>query len=250
MNRYPTNELSLRKIVKCSLRLHYLTLKHTIYCILGITLVKYTAVFLMMIFPDVVAQLSFFSIGTLVVIYFFSVALLTTHYAFIDKTQSLTHVFKIVNQRLLPILTTFILYVGGIIFIFFASKLMTHALNQLYFHGSLSVTDGGGMLIVCILLMVYIALFFFSLPIAVIDKKSIKKSFYDSALLTEGNKVGVLILFFLLLTVLILLTTGTIHEYFLSMYHLDIVFDFVVLCVAIPLYINLLLLLIHDSKVQ
>ena len=38
MNRYPESELDFSDLLYRSVRLHYLTLKHTIFCILMITL--------------------------------------------------------------------------------------------------------------------------------------------------------------------------------------------------------------------
>ncbi|MCX7121238.1 MAG: hypothetical protein NTZ67_05645 [Gammaproteobacteria bacterium] len=250
MNRYPSAEISLKSTLKLSMRLHYLTLKKTIPCIALMMLVKYLAVFFIAVFPEVYMQLLCFFVGSLAIAYFFSVALLAAHHSFIDQPKPTLELFKEVNHRIFQILLTYFLYIAGIVFILVAAKLIVRALNQLYFHGSLSVSDGGGLIILFIVFMTYVALFYFAYPINVIDKKSIKISFYDSALLTEKNKVGVLMLFSILLIVLILLTPGTIHEYFLSMYHLDFIFDFIVLCVGVPFYINLLLLLINDSKQQ
>jgi len=247
MNRYPNNEMSLGDIFNRSVRLHYLTLKHTILCIFFITIVKYIS---MILIQSVSTQYQYliYVIAATAIVYFFSAALFATHRAFIDESQSIRVTLKTIWHRAIQIYTTFAAYIIGIILVDYLSKLLVLGIDKI-FHQAIT-SNGVTLIVTTILVMVYIATFYFAFPITVIDEKPAHKAFYISALLTEKTKFAVLISFMILSAVILLLTPGMINEYLLSTYHLDALFDFVVLCVAVPLYINLLLFIIHDAKQQ
>ncbi|MCX7125130.1 MAG: hypothetical protein NTU49_05130 [Gammaproteobacteria bacterium] len=252
MTRYPMQELSFSELLKRSVRLHYLTLKHTIFCILFMTITKYACILLLGLFLNTYSQDVIYIVAALIMAYFFSAAMLATHNAFNDRPKPINDTLKEIWGRTLQIDTTFIFYVGGIFIVYYFSKLLLLIFDKL-FHNLLSHPLSGsdnGIFISMIFTFVYLAMFYFSFPISVIDKKSAKKAFSESVLLTEKNKWGIFISFGIISITTLLITPGMIQEYFLSMYHLDVLFDFVVLCVAVPLYINLLLFLINDSRVQ
>lgn len=246
MKRYTPEVLSLRDTLKRSLRLHYLTLKYTIFCILFITVTKYVSIWCASLFSNVILQFIIYVIATLIIFYFFAVALLATHCVFIDQPQSIRDTMKAIWHRRIPIYTTFIAYIAGAAIIYF---LMSHLILSLDKMFHISPMIYAGLLIVMFtLFLIFVALFYFSFALSIIDEKNFQTAFYNSAILTEKNKMGLLMLFCILDATILLVTPKMVHEYFLSVYHLDVVFDFVVLCVAIPLYINLLLFLIHDTK--
>ena len=248
MNRYFDHEMGFSDLFKRSFRLHYLTLKHTIPCILFITIAKYISASLIGLFQNIFVQAVIYIAAIAVIAYFFAVALLETHRSFIDKPQSIRDAIKTVWKRITPIATTFVAYIiGGIIVFIFMQSLLFAAGKIFQPSSNLQLFL---WIIKSIFLMVYIAVLYFSFPLTIIDETPVFKAFYNSAVLTEKQKWGVFVLFFIFSAIVLLLTPGTINEYFLSVYHLDILFDFVVLCVAIPLYINLLLLLMHNAKLQ
>lgn len=248
MNRYPETELDLSVLLKRSIRLHYLTLKHTIFFILAMTVVKYLSILLLALFPGHLVHIAVYVVAVLLIVYFFAAALLAAQRAFTDQPLSTLDAVKSVWKRILPIYGTFLAYVIGAVVVYHLGNYLVIGVEKLL-HESLDVS-GITLIISTAFLLVFVAMFYFSFPLSIIDEKPIHQAFYDSVLLTEKNKFGILVLFLILGATLILLIPGAMHEYFLTLYHLDAVFDFVVLCVATPIYINLLLLLINDAKKQ
>ena len=249
MNRYPDNVMSFSDLLKRSIRLHYLTLKHAIFFILMITLIKYLSI-LVLAFTPMRAHKVVYIVAALIIAYLFAAALLSVQRAFFDRSESVLSAIKTIWRRILPIYTTLLTYVVGIVVIYYLTDYATMAVDKVLHEPTTSGLHGGTLIFMTAIMFVYIAMFYFSFPISVIDEKSMRRAFYDSALLSEKNKFGILVLFLILGSTLMLLLPGAVHEYFLTVYHLDAVFDFVVLCVATPIYINLLLLLINDAKKQ
>ena len=250
MNRYPTEEKSFRDLLKRAVRLHYLTLKHTIPCILAMTIIKYIPIFLGLFFTNTIIMLFFYFLATTGILYFFSVALYITNSAFLDKTLSFKKGMQTIWKNKKIIFISFWTFVAGVFFLYYCANYGTFFFAKLSHDSSLSHMKGFVLFILLCILATYIAMFYFSYSIVILDKKNIFPAFQESILLTEKNKLGVLFLFLILFMTLLLLTPGMIHEYLLSTYHLDMVFDFIALSVVVPIYINLLLFLIHDSKLQ
>lgn len=248
MNRYFTNETSLSALFKRSLRLHYLTLKHSIFCILMLTLIKYLSVIFHTFFNNSYALWIITIVSVLIASYFFAAALLATHRSFNDHPQSIWNAMRTIKQQSVRIYTTFFTYIAGIVAVYYLCELFMMGIA--HFVRPSSALHAGAFLFMLTFVLVFIATFYFSFPLSIIDEKPLKKAFFNSAVLTEKNKVGVLSQFFIIACVFVLMTPGAIHEYFLSVYYLDALFDFVVLCIAVPLYINLLLFIIQDSKLQ
>lgn len=249
MNRYPNAEASLTQLLKKSFRLHYLTLKHCIFFILLITVVKYGAVLFTLFISNSVLQAIIYSIAGLLMIYLFAAALLSTHEAFMDRSKTFVDTMAEIKKNATNIYATFFAYIIGILCTYGVAKLLGLAIDNLldkYF----SAIHGFTMIFSVTLILMFLAMFLFSYPLAVIESKKIQNAFYDSVVLSDKNKLGIFVLFFILIAIDMLISPAALQEYFLSTYHLGALFDFVVLCVMLPLFINLLLLVIHDSKLQ
>lgn len=249
MNRYPDSVMPFSALLKRSVRLHYLTLKHAIYFILGITLIKYLSL-LAIAFAPLYVRIVVYVVAALIISYLFAAALLSVQRAFLDKPQSALDAIKTIWRRILPIYGTLLIYIVGMVILYYLINAATLAVDKLLHEPHSSSLHGGSLIIMTALLLTYIAMLYFAYPLAIIEERSIGQAFYDSAILGEKNKAGVLLLILILCATMVLLVPGAVHEYFLMLYHLDAVFDFVVLCVAAPIYINLMLLLINDSKQQ
>lgn len=250
MNRYPTEEMSPRQLLRRSVRLHYLTLKYTILFFLIMVVIKYLALFVLNFIANSYLKILVEIVAAVMIFYCFSATLLTAHQAFIDKPLlSFKHALKRIWFHSREIYATCLIYAAGGIIIYeltiltvFVVAKFTHPINPSTHNIILAVG--------IILLVMYVSMLYFSVPLAILDQESIWKSFYRSVWLTEKNKVGIFISFSIVGILLLLLTPGMMHEYLLSVYHLDSLFDFVVLCVGAPIYINFLLFLIHDSKLS
>lgn len=249
MNRYPTAETSVTQLFKQSFRLHYLTLKHTIFFILLMTIVKYIAAIFTLFVSNEIARTILFFFATLAGIYLFSAALLATHESFMDRSKSFTDILTVIKKNVVNIYSTLFIYIVGIICTWYVAKLLNFSIEKMlgsYF----SAVHGFTFILSVTLILMFIAMFFFSYPLVVLEAKKIKNVFYESLILSDKNKFGIFVLLFLLLATDMLISPVSLQEYFLSRYHLGVLFDFVALCVMLPLFINLLLLTIHDAKLQ
>lgn len=246
MYRYSNEGMTFTGILNRAVRLHYLTLKYTILPILLITVVKYVALLCSEFFLNPVAQIVINLASTVLIFCLFVFALLATHLGFTEQSQSMMVTFKAIISRWLTIFATAIAYLAGGYLLYQLLYLLIFMINK---HFSIhSPIHGATMIISAVFLIMYIAMFSFCVPLCVLDDTTVWKSFRDSIILTEKNRYGVLMLFLLLGAIFLLVSPASIHEYLLSTYHLSVLFDFVVFCVVVPLLINLLLLLINDSK--
>lgn len=249
MNRYPNAEASLTQLLKNSFRLHYLTLKHIIFFILLLTALKYLSFIVTLFVSNWIAQIIVYCITALPAIYLFSAALLSTHDAFMDRSKTFSDALLETRKNAKNIYITLFGYIVGILCTYAFAKLLGLAVYHLldkYF----TAVHGFTMIFSATLMLMFVAMFFFSYPLAVIDSKKIQNTFYDSLVLSDKNKFGIIILFFIMIAINVLISPASLQEYFLSTYHLGVLYDFVVLCVMLPLFINLLLLLINDAKLQ
>lgn len=249
MNRYPTHELSLWQLFKQSFRLHYLTLKHSIFFILVLTLVKFGATLLLNYFSNYLVQDAIFFIAILLGVFFFSAALFAAHESFTDHSRKLIDVLTEIKGNLVNIYAAFIAYLAIIV----GSNVLANLLNMLVRKLLTNIDSpvyGATTIISLVIILMAIGMFSLIYPLAVIDKKKIRNAFHDSLLLSDRSKFGLLALFFMLIVINLLVSPRALQEYFLSSYYLSPIFDFIVLCVMIPLFINFLLLLINDAKLQ
>lgn len=250
MNRYPTEVVATRKLLRRAVRLHYLTLKHTIFFLLLITATKYAAVLLIDLVPNLYLDIVIEIIAAVFVVFFFSAALLSTHRSFIDKPfQSNKESLKIIWQEKQKIYATFFIYAIGVVAAYYVAQCIV-LLGDKLLHATSPMEHPYVLMIGFVVFAMYVLMFYFSFPLSIIEKKSIPILFRDSVLLGEKNKFGVVFLCCMFAAVILLLTPGMIHEYLLSTYHLDALFDFIVLCVAAPIYFNFLLFMMSDAKVQ
>lgn len=249
MNRYPREEISLTDIIKKSFRLHYLTLKHIILFILIITLVKYTAMMSAFFISNEIAKTVVYFFAWIIVIYLFSAALFSSHETFMDRSKTFSDALAEIKKNVSNIYGTFFGYIVVILCAYALAKLLMYAAYKILPH-YLSPVHGVMLIITATIVLATTFMFFYSYPLAVIDSKKIKNAFYDSLLLSDKNKLGMFSLLAILIAVNMLISPESLQEYFLSTYHLGVLYDLVVLCVMIPLFINLLLLLINDAKLQ
>ena len=249
MNRYPTAISSYTQLLKQSFRLHYLTLKHTIFFIILLIAVKYFSVVLSLFITSRIILDSFYFIATLLAIYLASGALLAAHESFMDRSKSFVDIFSEVKKNIVNIYATFFLYIAGSVAMWYVARFFNLAIEKILAH-EFSAVHGFAFIISLTLIIIFAAMFFFSYPLSVIDSKQIHKTFYNSLVLSDKSKFGIFVLFFILMAIDVLISPTSLEEHFLSTYHLGMVFDFVVLSVMLPLFINLLLLTIHDAKLQ
>lgn len=250
MMKYPSNELMISQTLWKALRLHYVTLKHVVVYALLIALTKSLTVFLIGLYPGNEIFLNCVTVVFwLLIAAFVSFSLYVTHQTFIDKPVSFLNGFRATLLRFPKFYFTVLLLIVGAIVIFYFGEFLMLVLAKLL--NESSPFHKATVLVISAMILAYVAIFSFLLPLTIMEeKKPLLKLISESVLLSEKNKFGVMILFMLLLSTILLLLPGTLHEEFFKKYHVDILFDFVVLAVMLPIILNFLLLIINDSKRQ
>lgn len=247
MNCYPTGELGLGQLLKRSLRMHYLSLKYSIFCILLITFVKYLGTTLPFLLNNPYIEWPLYLLSGVAILFLFSAALLATHRAFIDDPKPIGDAIRTIWARKLQIYAVLGAYFAGIVVLHYIVVAII-AIED-HFFASIAI-HGFTLMLLTAILLTFIAMFFFAPSFVVIEEGTFLKVARSSLILGEKNKFGTLVLFLFLFAMVLLLAPNSMHEYYLSTYHLDPLYDFVVLCVLLPLYINFTLFLINDSKQQ
>ncbi|MDP1573846.1 MAG: hypothetical protein Q8L78_02770 [Coxiellaceae bacterium] len=247
MVSYPSNEVNFSKMFRLSLQHHFKTFCYSLVCIIllffSVTLSNKLTISNPYIY--LVAKYLFIAVW----LFFFSAALLATHFAFSAAGEGYGAAFKKTCARLPAIAGTIIMYLAGIIIILYATHYMRVGILHVDVNASQTIK---GLLVILelVVLAVFVCMFFFSYPLCVINEKSLKKSFLDSAYLSEKNKMGIFLLLFIITLPYSLLIKKGLDFHFIAQYHLSFLYVFVVLSFFVPLFINLLLLLINDSKNQ
>ena len=247
MNCYPTGELGMGALLKRALRLHYLSLRYSILCILLITITKFIATSMPTVFSNGYIAFATYLLCTLLISFFFSAALLATHRAFIDQPKPIKNAIQTIwveKKRIYAILAA---YAAGIVCLHYLTLGILFLEERLF--PSIAV-HGFTLMLLTALLLTFVAMFFFAPFYVVIEKTSFGSVVRSSLILGEKNKFGIFLLFILLFVLTLLLAPKSMHEYYLSTYHLDVLYDFIALCVLLPIFINFTLLLINDSKQQ
>jgi hypothetical protein len=248
MQCYPDKEMSTLGLVKQITRLLYTSFKKSLVWIVLIALVQHASISWLATFGGFYGQAVIDMLALILIAFFFSVALYSSHHAFIDQPVSMMGSIKAIWQKKIHIFSVLLMYVVGAILVYYAVELIIQGVDRLLHEPS--ALHGLTLILTTAFLLMYVAMFYFAFPLAVIDEKPFPSVFYDSLLLTEKNKTGVIVLLMILGALIIMMTPGMAYMDYLMAYHLQFLYTLVLLCIAVPIYINLLLLLIHDSKKQ
>ena len=246
MNRYPTEPSG--DTFKQSVRLHYLSLKHTIFYFLMIAVVKNMGNYFESLISNRFVTVFILLIAFAVMAYFFAASLIATNEAFLDKPKSIKAILTATWERILKIYSSIILYFAGIILTYYVVRLILIVIGKIVREPS--ALHGGLFIIGVALVFVFVAMFYFAMPLCTIKNTELKTAFYNSLLLTEKVKFNVLVSFVILGALFLLISPAMLHESFLAAYHLTVFFDFVALCVLGPVYVNMILLSINDAELE
>lgn len=247
MSLYPEKELELKGLLKLSFLQHWATLKYAFICIIFMTLIKYAGIVAQHVFLNHDAVVAVDAVFFLLMGFFFSTAIFAAHRSF-TATLPVNDALKAIWRQLPRIIGTLCAYILGIFILYYAMHYLVIAIHHFDHHKD-PMAQNIARVLGFVIIMVFVCMFFFSYPLSVIDEKSIQDNFYNSAMLSEKNKMGIFILFFIISTTFSVLLASVRIEW-LAIYHLNIIYDFLALCIFLPFFINFLLLLINDSKQQ
>jgi len=246
---YPREEISLLKMFKLSFRFHLNTLRYALFPILFLA---FCSLFFRQadnFIANATAILALKYLSIVIFFFFFSAALYNAHQFILNTPCEIKEGLKKTVRFFPKALAVLLLYLVGIKAITFGMHFFKQGV--LYLDPSAGNTIIGLLVIIKVtMILLFIFMFAFSYPLVAIDQTSISKSFYNSILLSEKNKFGVLILFFIIALITSFLNNPGKIATFFQTYHLMPVYDLFILFIFIPCLINLLLLMINDSKRQ
>jgi len=247
---YPTVRTTFSQMFYRAVRWHYLTLKNIFPYVILFVIAK--NLYFSVLALDLAVTLDFivYLVGTLLLTFLFSAALLMTDQAFKGQPLSLGVGLVVALRRLPQIYIVLFLYIIGIFITKYFAKFLMIAVGKLI--DDPSAVHGAMLFLTLAFVAAFIAMFSFAIPLSVIEKKTIVRSFYESMFVSDKNKYGLFVLFFIgFWTSALLSPVILLHKIaFVANYHLGALVDFLVICLVGPFILNLLLLIINDGKVQ
>ncbi|OGT33915.1 MAG: hypothetical protein A3C44_02660 [Gammaproteobacteria bacterium RIFCSPHIGHO2_02_FULL_39_13] len=249
MSYYPERALGFSNLTKIAFRFYLVTLKQAAPFIFLIVLVKQFCAAFEVVYKTGLPNVITNTVTVAIIIFLLSAIILSAHRAFSETVGSFLKIFVDTVKNTPRIFITTVFFIVGCIGFYGLIELAHKGLHQLF--PAPSAIHGVMLFILTIISLVYVFMFILSVPLVVIQQCGIFKSFLRSALLSEKNITGVIVLFFFSLLLISFISKGLVlREYFVPIYYLDVVYDFVVLCIGIPLLTNILLLVLHDSELN
>jgi len=98
--------------------------------------------------------------------------------------------------------------------------------------------------------LVTLLLFFYALPILILEQERYLSSFAKSMSLIDHHWLHAFFPYSILLFIVVLVSPNTLHWHFLQAYHLTILFDLLVLSVMLPMFNIMVLLLLNDLRLR
>lgn len=247
---YPSKPLTYFRILLKSLRHHPIVLKQTILLIAVMVIVKDLFIYLGGLPSNIYLRWLFMVLISVVLIYLWSVMLYLTSELFSARVISLQSAIQRVNKRLLQIYGCCLTYViGAALLVAFANFLLLIAKRYdadipLVMESLWVVVLGG------IPTLVYLISCLFALPIVIMEDVGVFAAFNQSRRLVKRRWFGVFGVYMIFLITMLLTSPNTIHAHLLRHYHIEVLFDFVVLCVMLPIFTNAVLFMLNDLRLK
>lgn len=246
---YPTEEVNLSKMFRLSFRQHFLAVKYLFLPILLLLFAKplFQSLDVASLNPYLLLASKYFYFFIFILL--FSPGLLSVHAALNNQHQSYLASARIIMKNFFNIFGAIFCYFLGFVLIALAMHFLMKGIR--FFDPNapheiklfLLLVEFSGTLI-------FLCMFFFSYALSIIDQTNILKSFRNSMMLSEKNKFGIFVLLFIISMLYSLIKGGADQIDFIQAHHLILAYDFFALIVFVPLFANLLLLLVNDSKKQ
>lgn len=246
---YPASKSSFSQMCYRAIAWHLTTLKKIfIYLLLAVILkVGYLGLKNYELSALTLTLLQFVTV--LLITFFAAAALYSADKSFKGAPVSFWGGFKGALKRMMHVYLALFLYVAGVILVRYFARFLMVAIAKLI--DEPSVVHGGMLIVTTALVLVFVAMFCFALPLCVVEKKSVRRAFYESMFLSDCHKYGVFILFTMILVMLLVLTPNLIiHWKVLSVSYWDALFNLVFLAVIFPFFLNLLMLIMNDGMLQ
>ena len=247
---YPLTQSTFSALFMRSLKSHLLTLKNSfIYLVLFVALKQ--LYFFAIAMPLGTASLVMLNIlCALLTLFFFSAALLAIDHAFKGQPISFGRAFVIALNRTPKVYLATILFLLGSYITFYFGRFLIIAVGKLI--QDQSAVHSAMLLVSLIMVAVFVAMFCLALPLSAIEKKPLWPTFFESLYLSDKLKFGIFMLFFIGYWLSIFMSPVLFFHAsaFVKQYDLGWAVDLLLIFIVGPIFLNLLLLLINDGKIQ
>lgn len=246
----PTKPMELTKLFRKAIQYHYPVLKNTWLIILFMVIVKDYYIYLGG-FPEndwLRTTLQIISIA--LIVYLWSASFLVTNQAIHEQSIKLSDSFQQTLHKLPYIYLVVIAYVLLGIILHFFSILMAHGLHSLGIN-KVSAEQLSFVFFLSLPFMVILVSTLFTIPLLILEDASLFFALQESIRLVGfKNWLRSFGIYFFGVAILLLVAPDTLHGHLLATYHLNAPYDFIVFVVTLPVFNNLLILLLHDLRLK
>lgn len=244
MSRYPQEFCDFDQLVSLSFRYWFKCLLQIFFIIVvfvGVLSIMYHL-------PPVhrVVETIAIIISSAVAFFLFSMALYRADTMLKDQPVSLIDAAKVTIMRILKVWAAILVLCITLVLISFLVKWVIFSLFRLEgVTAALGITFIGGLPV-----MVGLIFFYFTVPIIAVDNESLWRAFYRSADLTQQKWLHVFGLYTGGVILFMALMPYSRHAHWLKDHYLSEVFNWLVLCLIMPLLVNLTLFILRNFQIR
>lgn len=250
MNYYPKKSVTLNNVLELSFQHYFPALKATALLMLLSALLKNLWVLFAGLIANHYVYLGLLSVVILLQVYLISLALFCAHQALSDDDYRVLECQKMLFSRLSSVFKTFFAFVLGACLLEFLAFFMGRGMI-LHLGESSNFVKLAALFVMGIPLSVYFTMFYFVVPLAVIDRLSWGQAFMRNIdLLGRYQWLRALLPYSVIILLLYGLSPDTWHGYWLRVHHLATLADALVIILLFPLIANLTLFLLNDLKLR
>ena len=253
MNNYPTQPHTLSQLLGQSFRYYTQALKAIFLVIIVSMILQEAMAYFYLLNPHLsqIAQLTIYVIVILLFTYIWSVALYRTHVSLREEPVSFKSACVWVFNKISTIYLGVFAFLLGISALFFVGYGISLA-------ASFFVQDNPAVRVfltfwfIGIPLVIGLVLFYFVLPLLVLERLNVWQAFGKSARLV-GIRIHWLrtfVVYAMTLLFILIFMPEVKHNIWLRAHHVNFLFDFVVLSLLAPWGINFILLLLNDLQLR
>ena len=250
MITYPAQEQTFSELSMTALRQHYATLKAIFVYLIAFTALKgfYFSALDLSISPY--AKIAIHVAVAIIALFLIAAGLLVADRAFKGEPLSFKASFLAALQRLPRAFAFLVLYIAGAYLARYFGWLLLYSIGKLI--NEQSAVHSAMLLISLIFLAVFMAIFCLMVPLSIVEEKVSVRMVYESIIISGKQKFGILVLFLIVFfSGMFLSPVLFFHKLdFVKNYGLGSLVDFIILSIVAPFFINVLLLIINDGKIQ
>lgn len=182
--------------------------------------------------------------------YVIFVSIYVTNKILLGKTISFSQAIIESWQQVLKSYVALIIYIAIFMILYLLVHLILFGLHPTG-HRALIYKGLISLFILSIPFLLFAVVTFFTIPLIMTDDIGVFGAFKRSAELI-GKKYWLIAfgLYIFLMAIFVIVDPYTRHGHFFASYHANIFFDLIVFCVTLPIFYNMLILLMNDLKLR